>query len=225
MAKTNVKGKRLCDSGLHHMDPNWTVCPYCDAESKSKKRTESVEPAFSASQGEDEPSLGRRKTAVMPTPKPQPSQGVSNRVGENRRIVGVLITYTWHRKGEIYPILEGKNFIGAGTLVSEASHRECDIYVAQDPELSGEHALILCRHGKYQIFDQKTTNGSFVSGEEVPLQGMELPNYAEIKTGTTHWTFIKIQPPKGEKIPSPRPSKPEEDKTVPEKDSDYTIIS
>jgi pSer/pThr/pTyr-binding forkhead associated (FHA) protein len=116
-----------------------------------------------------------------------------------------MITYTWQPAGQLFLIREGKNFIGAGRVSSDASHRICDILIANDAKLSAEHALILCRHGRYDIVDQESSNGTFLSGELVPLQGIELPNYAEIQTGSTVWTFIKITPAESEKaLPSVR---------------------
>jgi pSer/pThr/pTyr-binding forkhead associated (FHA) protein len=118
--------------------------------------------------------------------------------------VGVLITYTWRPEGQLFAVREGKNFIGAENVSSDVSHRPCDIQIRTDPMLSSEHALILCRAGRYDLVDQMSSNGTFLNGELVPIQGIELPNYAEIKTGHTDWTFIKIAaPPTAVRTPPP----------------------
>lgn len=124
------------------------------------------------------------------------TSGPDNRVGagDNRRIVGIVITYSWRPEGELFPIKEGKNYIGAGAVSSEPDHRICDIQIATDPKMSAEHALILCRHGHFDIVDQKSSNGTFLDGELVPLQGTLLPEKAEIRTGATVWTFLRIEP-------------------------------
>ena len=78
-----------------------------------------------------------------------------------RRIVGALITYTWLPEGHLFPVREGKTFIGSGDVSSEAIHRSCDVQIPQDRRMSGEHALILCRHGTYEVIDQTSSNGTF----------------------------------------------------------------
>lgn len=202
---------RLCDAGRHWMDPNWENCPYCDAENRSREQTQTGRPYATIRAADDRktrvgggasPEI-KRETRVMPSGS-TPSAGGQAGGADTRRIMGVVITYTWRPEGQLFAVREGKNFIGAGSVSSEASHRDCEILIRTDPRLSSEHALILCRHGRYDIVDQKSSNGTFLNGELVPLQGTELPNYAEIKTGSTIWTFIKIEaPPVSETAPPP----------------------
>jgi pSer/pThr/pTyr-binding forkhead associated (FHA) protein len=141
--------------------------------------------------------------------------------GETRRITGVLVTYTWRPEGEMFAIREGKNFIGSGDVSSEAYHRSCDVYVPHDNTMSAEHALILCRQGNYEILDQISSNGTFLNGQMLKAnQGTDLPNYAEIKTGSTLWTFISVKPPANETVqPMARPAQ----ETPPSKDRDTTV--
>jgi pSer/pThr/pTyr-binding forkhead associated (FHA) protein len=92
-------------------------------------------------------------------------------------------------------VREGKNFIGAGEVHSDASHQFCDILIARDSRMSAEHALILYRHGRYEIYDQQSSNGTFLGNELIPMHGTELPNNAVIRTGSTYWSFVKLAPP------------------------------
>jgi pSer/pThr/pTyr-binding forkhead associated (FHA) protein len=149
------------------------------------------------------------------------NQGGYVGAGETRRITGILVTYTWQGAGEIFPIREGKNFIGSGEISSEAEHRICDVCVPQDNTMSAEHALILCRQGNYEILDQISSNGTFLAGQMLKAnQGTDLPNYAEIKTGSTLWTFIKVNPmPTEITQPGPRPGPA----TPPPKERDTTV--
>ncbi len=220
---------RLCDAGLHTMDPTWEICPYCDAERRSKEKTQVPQPAPLRAVADDRKtrvgdiSAGvPRETKTMPPGSPYGSGPPHGGAGDTRRIMGVLITYTWRPEGELFPIREGKNFIGAGNVSSEVTHRPCDIQIRTDPMLSSEHALILCRAGEdryhYDLVDQKSSNGTFLNGKMVPIQGIGLgDNYAEIKTGNTIWTFIKIAAPPSaappqvlvkEEVPPPEESKP-----------------
>jgi len=139
------------------------------------------------------PAAERQETKVMP-PEMAPRSG--ERPGEDnpRRIVGAVITYTWRPQGQLFPIYEGKNFIGRAEISDEEPPRDCDIQIPQDLKMSAEHALILYRQGSYEIIDQETTNGTLVNGKLLKSnQGEELRNYDKIRTGATEWTFITIE--------------------------------
>jgi hypothetical protein len=60
--------------------------------------------------------------------------------------------------------------------------------------------LIRCLGGEvYEIFDEKSENGTFMNDEQVPVSGMPLKDRARIRTGATVWTFIAIRPPSSER--------------------------
>jgi hypothetical protein len=164
----------------------------------------------------DIPGSGGHTTKVMPERGTGAPGSSGDRTGsaDTRRIVGVIVTYSWRPEGQLFTVREGKNYIGADRVSSEPDHQLCHILIPNDTKMSAEHALILCRHGRYDIIDQKSSNGTFLGEELVPLQGAELPNYAEIRTGSTIWSFIKIEPPAGTATrAAPQPSEPQEPPT------------
>lgn len=205
MANSDHRSGRQCPKG-HSMDPNWVNCPYCEAEEKSKQRSLRKEtPASSAGRKTRvgmQPAGGPgRETKVMQPVKAPAGVGAAGG-SDPKRIMGVLISYTWNPSGDLYAVREGKNFIGSEKVSSDASHQECDIQVPFDTKMSAEHALILCRHGKYEIIDQASTNGTFLNENLLPAnQSNELTNYASLKTGDTLWTFVKIDAPALSKVP------------------------
>lgn len=208
MANSDHRSGRQCPKG-HSMDPNWVNCPYCEAEEKSKQRSFRKETPSSSAGRKTRvgipPAQGSgRETKVMgPGVTPAPVGPAGG--GDPRRIMGVLISYTWNPSGDLYAVREGKNFIGSEKVSSDASHQECDIQVPFDTKMSSEHALILCRHGRYEIIDQASTNGTFLDETLLPAnQSNELSNYAAIKTGDTLWTFVKIEAPAVSKAPPSR---------------------
>ncbi len=156
--------------------------------------------------GEVPPQGGRRETKTMPSEAAAGAGGQGSE-SDTRRIVGVLITYTWRPQGQLFPIREGRNFLGRGDISSEAVPRSCDVQIAQDSKMSAEHALILCRQGSYEIIDQETTNGTFLNGKLLRAnESTALPNYAALQTGSTVWTFLTIEAPQQEGVlPSPEP--------------------
>jgi hypothetical protein len=206
------------------MDPTWERCPYCEAEAKSKQK--SGPPQNSNPSSGRQTRVGRvpsegssRRTKEMPSGGGAPQGGGYAGRGESRRIVGVLITYTWRPEGQLFPIREGKNFIGSGRVSSDTSHHECEIQIPIDDRMSSEHALILCRQDRqgtlrYDLYDQKSSNGTFLN-EEMLLSPVPMEDQALIKTGDTLWQFFKIKPPKKSDIPKPR-----EPRTVVQEESD-----
>jgi FHA domain len=217
MADVIPRPARRCAKG-HPMDPNWQTCSYCDAEQKANQR----------SGGAPSPDSSERQRTVVGSPRPNPPEahrvtramagpaqpGGHVGTGDTRRLTGMLVTFSWRPEGEYFPVREGKNFIGSGDVSSEAVHRSCDIRIPQDNTMSSEHALILCRQGNYEILDQISSNGTFLAGQMLKAnQGADLPNYSEIKTGSTLWTFIMIKAPANEAVqpgtqpaPSPAPA-------------------
>lgn len=196
----NANRRDTCPAG-HKMDPNWEQCPYCEAEKRARQKTSPAQFVASSKRkdtvvpinpkGRDKGREGQTKQ--MPA---SPGYGPGGHVGEGetRRIVGVLISYTWRPEGDLFPIREGRNYIGRDKISSDPYHRDCDIIIPEDDRMSGTHALILCRHGNYEVIDQEASNGTFLNGEMLMAnQSTKLKNYAEIKTGHTLWTFIKIE--------------------------------
>ena len=69
-----------------------------------------------------------------------------------------------------------------------------DVAIKTDPEMSGEHALILCRQGQYHLIDQSSTNGTFLEGNMItPQSAVELPHQARVKVGGTVFQFMRIE--------------------------------
>jgi hypothetical protein len=176
-SRTGGTGRR-CATG-HSMDPTWEDCPYCKAEQQARE----VQADY--------------KTRVVGPDSPEyPGRA------DTRRITGVLVTYSWSREGELFPVHEGKNLIGSGG--GPANGPACDVQVSTDPTLSREHALIRCLGADYEIFDQKSENGTYMNGQLVPVHGMRLEDRARIKTGATLWSFLKIEEAALD-VPAPQP--------------------
>lgn len=108
---------------------------------------------------------------------------------KGRRIVGVLVTYSWSDQGQIFPVYEGRNRIGSDP-------HQCDIAIPQDDTLSAINSHIVYRKS-FTIGDDVSMGGTDVNGEPVEVAFVPLHNYARIRTGSTHWTFIAVAPEEG----------------------------
>ena len=165
-----------------------------------------------------EQPLGRRETKYQAGPvnpasavRPDPV-AVKPKFRDNRKIIGVLVSYTWEAEGQVFPVRQGRTHIGAGQIKEDTEHRVVDVYCPDDNLLSEDHAVILIQKDKFWIRDLDSTNGTFLNGEQLrPDQAEELPNNSEIKTGKTVFTFLKIEP-KSAAVTEPRREPARQDK-------------
>jgi len=198
---SSARTDHLCSAGKHPIDPNWNECPLCKHEALTEQKAKSDKP-FSAPQHDESrsPTMTRNPTStgnnepkpVRGSTKVDPQTEASSAFEPSRKIVGILITFSWRSEGQLFAIYEGKNFIGRGTVESEGG-RACEIQINNDKTLSNEHALILCRAGRYELFDQKSTSGTFLNDEFVDNRGTKLSERGRIKTGATVWIFQRIE--------------------------------
>jgi hypothetical protein len=107
-------------------------------------------------------------------------------IRSRRRIVGLLLTYTWRPEGQIFPLREGRNLIGRSP--------ECEIAIPEDPHLSETNSHITYRKN-FVLGDMVSMSGTDLNGVPVEDSFVKLPNYAQIRTGSTHFTFITAEPP------------------------------
>ena len=134
------------------------------------------------------PGVGARRghTVYMPPEMSMAAQGpAAAPVPAQRKIVGMLITYSWAPEGQIFPVREGRNLIGRG--------EECDIRVAQDSMMSQVNSHITFRRG-FVVGDMVSMSGTYVDGDPIEEQFRRLPNYAQVRTGSTLWTFVAVAP-------------------------------
>lgn len=86
------------------------------------------------------------------------AEGGSEHAGSQRRLVGMLISYSGNSMGSIYRITEGRNVVGRG--------KECDIVFPNDTKMSEKHFVILHvpAEGITWVEDLASTNGTYLNG-------------------------------------------------------------
>lgn len=99
------------------------------------------------------------------------------------KLVGWLVSYNRNPDGEDFRIYAGYNRIGANPV--------CDI-VIDDETVSGSHAIIVYRDGRFLIKDDLSRNGTFVNGREIS-EAHPLQSYDAVRFGNTILTFISAQ--------------------------------
>ncbi len=155
---------------------------------------ESVSQAHSAVAGSSEPSPPfaesvRPPAAYQFTPEIDRrtivvSEDEAQKHSSKGKIVGWLISYTRHPDGEDFRIFAGYNRIGANPV--------CDI-VIDDETVSGSHAIIVYRDGRFLVKDDLSRNGTFVNGREIS-EALPLKSYDQIRVGNTFLTFVAAEP-------------------------------
>lgn len=110
-------------------------------------------------------------------------------VAENRRLVGLLVSYSAIPTGEVYKVYEGRTTIGRD--------RTCDIPFPNDNHMSARHFLIQYVEAKgafrAQEYDKGSANGSYVNGQVYVLGDViDLKSNDVIVIGGTKFVFIAI---------------------------------
>lgn len=130
------------------------------------------------------PPVQRGQTVFLPPPAATAFVGGSASAAvrsDSRKIVAVLITYSWKPEGQLFPIREGRNLIGSGET--------CDIRITEDPALSSVNSHITFRQS-FTLGDMVSMSGTELNGEPVEEQFRPIANYARIRTGSTMWLLV-----------------------------------
>jgi hypothetical protein len=138
------------------------------------------------------PVVKRRETvAETPVWTPPASAPAAEprfeRGSDARKIVGALISFSWRPEGQLFPIREGRNLIGADP-------KQCDIAVPEDNSLADVNSHITFRK-TFTVGDMMESGGTELDGKVIEDQFTPLENQAKIRTGATRWTFVVIGPP------------------------------
>jgi hypothetical protein len=120
-------------------------------------------------------------------PASNPGASSAPAVAKDRKIVGILVTYSWAPEGQVFPVREGRNFIGRDS--------DCEISVPDDTTMSGRNSHVTYRQS-FVIGDMVSMTGTDINGVPIEEQFRSLPNYATVRAGSTYFTFIAIAPPR-----------------------------
>ena len=104
---------------------------------------------------------------------------------DNRRLVGLLVSYDQNPMGEVYKIYEGRNVIGRAAT--------SDIPLPGDSNMSSQHLLILYREaeGIFWAADLNSSNGTYINGTFVGDR-VQLYTNEVIVLGATKMIFLAI---------------------------------
>lgn len=108
-------------------------------------------------------------------------------VSDNRRMVGLLVSYSAVPTGEVYKVYEGRTTIGRD--------RTCDIPFPNDSHMSSKHLLIqyVEAKGAFKAKDLGSSNGTNVNGSIYVMdETIDLKTNDKIVLGGTVFIFLAI---------------------------------
>lgn len=209
MAYNKMKGFVKCQNG-HYYKEGLSSCPYCNKEKdidnctttvpeadsnfgEVKKGNETVFIRNNQSIGTHEP---KQSVVINKPSKKQDKTVFGEEIEEetetgsivtkveyrgNRRLVGWLVTYSFDNLGVDYRLYEGRNIIGRDP--------DCNITIAEDMTVTGKHATLLFKNGKYKIKDELSTHGTIVNDVDIEEEIKEIFDGDIIKLGETVLKF------------------------------------
>lgn len=158
---------KFCANG-HQMEDSWEICPYCQktgyqqGSGLDKTRVEGSTPVAAAA-----PASSARKTVLLSQKYKAP-------------VVGWFVALDGQQKGEDFRVRDGQNTIG-----SDAS---CDI-VLTDTTISGKHASLRYKEGKFILSDLDSTNGSYLNNDNDSIAREELKDNDVVRFGDVKLKF------------------------------------
>src|SRR5581483_6402485 len=161
---------KFCANG-HQMEDSWEICPYC-------QKTGFTGPGLGKTRIEDTSGGGGATTATAPTTPARKTVMLAQKY--KSPVVGWIVALDGQQKGEDFRIHEGQNSIG-----SDAS---CDI-VLTDTTISGKHASLRFKEGKFLLTDLDSTNGSFLNDGTESIAREEIKDNDAIRLGDVRFKF------------------------------------
>ncbi len=155
---------KFCPNG-HQLEDSWEICPYCQktgyaVPSASLPKTRIETEAGSSGVG-GQSIAGGRKTVLISAKRKAP-------------VVGWLVAMSGEQKGEDFRVREGQNIVG--------TNADADI-VVKDDTVTGKHASIRYKDGKFVLTDLDSTNGTYLNDAKEAIAREDLKDNDVIRIG------------------------------------------
>jgi pSer/pThr/pTyr-binding forkhead associated (FHA) protein len=195
-----MKGFKKCNNGHYYLE-EFDACPFCQGASNNDGNAV-TKIVGSGNKTQPVGGFGNANTEIIQPPtigmpkSPTPNrtvfgdevireleggkQEVEIAYRSGRKLVGWLATYSFDPLGVDYKLYEGRNEIGRNA--------ECNITVP-DKMMSGKHATILYKSGKYKIKDELSSHGTVVNDADIEDAHHELHDGDVIQLGETRFKF------------------------------------
>jgi hypothetical protein len=157
---------KFCANG-HQMEDSWELCPFC-------QKTGYAGPP---------PAAGSKTRIETSAPPPPPGAAAGAAVGRKtvmiseRRttpVVGWLVAMSGEQKGQDFRVRDGQNILGSAPDADVQLH---------DATISGKHASLRYKEGKFYLVDLDSSNGTFLNDGAAPIAREELKDNDVIRVG------------------------------------------
>jgi hypothetical protein len=155
---------KFCRNG-HQMEDSWEDCPYC--QRTGFQGVASAVPGKTRLETEPPKEPVARKTVLL-TEKYKPP------------VVGWLVAVNGEQKGEDFRLREGQNTLGSAP--------DAEV-VIRDATVSGKHASLRYKEGKFYLTDLDSTNGTYLNDRPEAIAREELKDNDVIRLGEVSLKF------------------------------------
>jgi Inner membrane component of T3SS, cytoplasmic domain len=157
---------KFCPNG-HQMEDSWDECPYCQKTGyQGVATTAAVKKTVLETEGLPA-ATGGRKTVLLSEKRKPP-------------VVGWFVAMSGEQKGEDFRVREGQNILGSAP--------EAEI-VLRDTAISGKHASLRHKDGKFFLTDLDSTNGTYLNEGSEPIAREELKDGDLVRLGEVTLKF------------------------------------
>lgn len=159
---------KFCANG-HQMEDSWEICPYCQK---------------TGYQGVTSTVAAKKTVLETEPPKEVPAQGLRRTVllSEKQKppVVGWFVALNGEQKGEDFRVRDGQNTLGSAP--------DAEILIRNEA-VSGKHASLRYKDGKFFLTDLDSTNGTFLNDKPEPIAREELKDNDVIRLGEVSLKF------------------------------------
>lgn len=157
---------KFCVNG-HQMEDSWEICPFCHKTGfAGGAGIPSNKTRIETSTG---PGAG---AATAPAPAPRKTVMISDR--RKPPVVGWLVAMNGDQKGEDFRVRDGQNILGSAP--------DSEIHI-KDVTVSGKHASLRYKEGKFFLVDLDSTNGTHLNDKAEAIAKEELKDNDIIRVG------------------------------------------
>jgi hypothetical protein len=155
---------KFCRNG-HQMEDSWEICPYC--QRTGYEAANAAAPAKTRLESEPAKEAAGRKTVLLTEKRKAP-------------VVGWLVAMNGEHKGEDFRLREGQNTLGSAP--------DAEV-VIRDSTVSGKHASLRYKEGKFYLTDLDSTNGTYLNDQAEGITRVELKDNDVIRLGDVSLKF------------------------------------
>jgi hypothetical protein len=149
------------------MEDSWEICPYC-------QRTGYVGTGLAKTRVEESVA------GAVPVSNAAPRKTVLLSQKYKSPVVGWFVALDGQQKGEDFRLRDGQNTIG--------SDPSCDV-VLTDATISGKHASLRYKEGKFILSDLDSSNGSYLNEGTESIAREELKDNDVVRLGDVRLKF------------------------------------